>query len=94
LQDYNPEVLQALTALNVRSNFVSHPGVASLQRQQPRYFAGMVSGLSCLLTGYMSSLWRRQYHKNNDSSFRNCRNEDSSVDKAAAATCFKPKAAK
>jgi len=84
-------VLQALTALNVRSNLESHPGAASLQIRQPRYFAGMVSGLSCLLMG-LSSLWQRQYHTSNDTPFMYCRYEDSSMSKAAALTCFNFKA--
>ena len=49
LQDYNAEVLQSLTALNVLRNLESHPGIADLQDERPRYFAGMTPGVSYML---------------------------------------------
>ncbi|CAL5224121.1 g6753 [Coccomyxa viridis] len=39
-QDYNAEVLQSLTSVNVLENLGSHPGTAILRDERPRYFAG------------------------------------------------------
>ena len=50
LQDYNAEVLRSLTALNVSRNIECHPGIAALRDTRPRYFAGLVPGISYSLT--------------------------------------------
>ena len=50
LQDYNAEVLQSLTGLNVCRNVECHPGIAALRDTRPRYFAGLMPGISSLLT--------------------------------------------
>ena len=42
LQDYNAEVLQSLTSVNVLENLGSHPGTGFLQDERPRYFAGVM----------------------------------------------------
>ena len=40
LQDYNAEVLQSLTAVNVSKNLESHPGIENVRDERPHYFAG------------------------------------------------------